>query len=188
MFVNLIKRSRYHLWIFAVLVFLLLMLVFYFGLIKPQWDAYETLKSKSNQLKQSFEQKHLHASALKFYENQLTQLQARFAQDHLSLMKKESLPAWIEDLRARAEALDIHLISLSPAKETIKEFYHELPVKMMLQGEYRSLALWVGILASEPILLDFDAFKMKSLSSEAQKSQDSALLSMELILKFYLGT
>ena len=124
----------------AVLVYL-----FVWQTVRPKLLGSET---QEKALRQEFVVKHAVAANLKIYRRQLQDLRQSFGTLLRQLPGKTQVPNLLEDISDTASAAGLQQELFQPGKETKKEFYAVLPIKMQLAGSYHQFGEFVSDIAA----------------------------------------
>ncbi|WP_101758334.1 type 4a pilus biogenesis protein PilO [Oceanicoccus sp. KOV_DT_Chl] len=129
-------------------------------------------------LKTQFERKAFQAANLDAYRKQMVEMEESFGALVSQLPSDTEVPGLLEDItnRGLASGLDINTINLG--NETQQEFYVELPIQIVVQGNYHDLGGFVSGIAGLPRIVTLHDFSIK-------QSGDSSRLIMNITAKTY---
>ncbi len=174
-------------WPFAVragavgLTFVLLTLILVYLLV---WNSVrpQLLQSarQEQSLRQEFVIKHSVAANLNIYRAQLTQLRRSFGALLRQLPGKTQVPSLLEDISDTATAAGLKQKLFEPGKESKKEFYAVLPIKMQLAGSYHQFGEFVSDIAALSRIVTLHDIRIKPVTKGAYDQ-----LSLTLTAKTY---
>lgn len=168
--------------IFYVLLFAVVMALGYFLILTEKQDQLTFAESQEATLKEQFKQKARLAANLEDYVAQMTQMKESFGALLQQLPSDTEVPGLVEDINRIGidSGLNIDLIELQP--ELKKEFYIELPIKIIVIGRYHDLGAFVSGVANLDRIVTLHDF---SINPEANKSRSNMNLIMEITAKTY---
>lgn len=167
-----------------VILILFVGLIFggYWFLIKDQYIALENEASKEVTLKQQYESRAFKVANLDAYRQQMTEMEKTFGALLKQLPADTEVPGLLEDITntGLGSGLDIESIKLKP--ESLKEFYVELPIDIVVTGTYHDISSFVSGVASLPRIVTLHDF---TISPTGGKEPGVGLLQMKVSAKTY---
>ena len=160
-----------------VLLTVILVYLFVWQTVRPQLLQRER---EEQGLRQQFEVKHAVAANLNIYRKQLTQLRRSFGALLRQLPGKTQVPSLLEDISDTASAAGLKQKLFEPGKESEKEFYAELPIKMQLTGGYHQFGEFVSDIAALSRIVTLHDIQIKPVTKNAYDQ-----LSLTLTAKTY---
>jgi type IV pilus assembly protein PilO len=115
--------------------------------VRPELLQQETHEQS---LRTEFQQKHARAVNLAAYKQQLKDLQRSFGALLRQLPGKTEVPNLLVDISQTALAAGLQQQLFQPQSEQAKDFYAELPIKMVLTGNYHQFGEFVSGIAGLP--------------------------------------
>ncbi|GAA0793770.1 type 4a pilus biogenesis protein PilO [Marinobacterium sediminicola] len=145
--------------------------------IKDKHVAVEREISKEREHKQEYQTKAFQVASLDALRKQMADVEGRFAELLKQLPTDKEVPGLLEDITeiGQAAGLEFTLIQLEPERK--EQFYVELPIRIMVQGNYHQMGEFVSGVAAIKRIVTLHDF---SLSPEA-----GGRLSMEISAKTY---
>src|SRR5215469_2758858 len=144
----------------ATFILLTLLLIYFFV-----WnDVRPELQQKEDQetaLRQEFQQKHARAVNLVVYKQQLKDLQRSFGALLRQLPGKTEVPNLLVDISQTALSAGLQQKLFQPEPEQAKDFYAELPIKMVLTGSYHQFGEFVSGIAALPRIVTLHDIDIK---------------------------
>ena len=160
-----------------VLLTVILVYLFVWQTVRPQLLQRER---EEQGLRQQFEVKHAVAANLSVYRQQLKELRRSFGALLRQLPGKTQVPSLLEDISDTASAAGLKQRLFEPGKESEKEFYAELPIKMQLNGSYHQFGEFVSDIAALSRIVTLHDIQIKPIGKGAYDE-----LSLTLTAKTY---
>ena len=135
--------------------------------------------AKEVELKEEFERKAFQAANLEAYRKQMVEMEESFGALVSQLPSDTEVPGLLEDITNKAQLNGLQFDSIDLQQEVAREFYVELPIKIVARGTYHDLGAFVSGMASLPRIVTLHDFVIRK-----QGSDDSQLL-MDITAKTY---
>ena len=146
--------------------------------IQPQRESITKEEQTERELKESFEFKQKKAVNLKALKQQMQEMKQTFGDMIRQLPNKTEVAGLIIDISQTGLAAGLEFDLFKPNKEKSREFYSELPINIIIRGNYHQIGEFVsGVAALPRIVTTHDV----SLS----KSKDGNQLTMKAVAKTY---
>lgn len=164
----------------ATFLLLTLFLVYFFVWqdVRPELQQKE---SQEQSLRTEFQQKHARAVNLATYKQQLKDLQRSFGALLRQLPGKTEVPNLLVDISQTALAAGLQQKLFQPQPEQAKDFYAELPIKMLLTGSYHQFGEFVSGIAALPRIVTLHDIEITPLEKNSAGDQ----LQLDLTAKTY---
>lgn len=178
--------------IIAVLCVLILAGGFwYFNM--PQLDLLEKAQNLEVTLRQDFESKQAAAAVLKQYEIQMEEIQRTFGALLKTLPSKTEVPGLLDDISEALNESGLQATVFKPLEEVDKGFYAELPIELVVAGDYHQLAEFVSKVAALDRIVTVHNFTIEpakaNIQASSKNTEDSGdrtqLLTMQVTAKTY---
>ena len=185
------KLIKYSLVIF--LSFLIIALG-YWLIVKSSFDDYSNLQSQEITLKKDFELKQHQASNLQAYRMQMTEMKDRFGNMLKQLPTQNEMPGLLEDISKTGIASGLSFQLFAPMPEVLHDFYIEVPIKIIVVGNYHQFAVFLSSVAEMSRIVTLHDFVISRDESSANKQNKlteeqlanaGELLTMEITAKIY---
>ncbi|WP_339845727.1 type 4a pilus biogenesis protein PilO [uncultured Halopseudomonas sp.] len=167
---------------FIVGLVLLIALLFagYHFHLKDLQVVLERSEAQEVTLRKDFEAKSFRAANLEAYKEQLVEIEERFGTLLKQLPSDTEVPGLLEDITQMGlnSGLEFESITLQP--ETAKQFYIELPIRIVVQGSYHDMGTFVSSVASLPRIVTLHDF---SIAPVTEGNGD--LLKMSILARTY---
>jgi len=148
----------------ATFLLLALFLIYFFvwQSVRPELQQKE---AEEQSLRQEFQQKHARAVNLAVYKQQLKDLQRSFGALLRQLPGRTEVPNLLVDISQTALAAGLQQKLFQPESEQAKDFYAELPIKMVLTGSYHQFGAFVSGIAALPRIVTLHDIDIKPTAS-----------------------
>ncbi|VAW96128.1 Type IV pilus biogenesis protein PilO [hydrothermal vent metagenome] len=150
----------------------------YFLDVQGQIEKLERVERTEITLKTDFESKQAKAVNLDAYKQQLTEIEESFGAMLRQLPSKTEVEGLLVDISQTGLASGIEFQLFKPQGEQFIEFYAELPIKMVMTGDYHEFGNFVSGVAALPRIVTLHDISIKD-DSKAQQ------LTMEVTAKTY---
>lgn len=156
----------------------------YWVVIKPEFEQYNTLSAHEKILKTDFELKQKQAVNFSAYKHQLAIMNERVENALKQLPAQNEIPALLNDISTIGlkNGLTLELLVLLP--EVNRDFYVELPIQMVVQGNYHQLAMFISRIAEMTRLVTLHDFDIVMFDNQ-QVTGTMDLLEMKITAKIY---
>ena len=118
-------------------------------------------------LRSEFHNKHAKAVNLNVYKQQLKDIERSFGAMLRQLPGKTEVPNLLVDISQTGLAAGLEEQLFQPAPEVKKDFYAELPIKIVLSGGYHQLAQFVSGIAALPRIVTLGDIDIKPASKDS---------------------
>jgi type IV pilus assembly protein PilO len=162
-----------------VLIFLAIQVGAYFLLWQSQADQIEKGRQEVDKQKDAFIEKKKLAINLEAYKQQRAEIEQAFGALLKQLPNKSEMDALLIDINQAGLGRGLQFELFKPAeKETVTEFYAELPVNIKVSGNYHDLGAFASDVAKMPRIVLLTDLKI-------DPPQKDGNLSMEAVAKTY---
>jgi len=147
----------------AILLFLVFIAVIgggYYLYLTDKQKALDLAASKESELRLDYEKKSFQAANLDAYRKQKEEMEATFGALLRQLPSDTEVPGLLEDITRAAldNELTIESIDLQAEKRT--EFYVELPIDIVVEGDYHKIGAFVSGVANLSRIVTLHDFKI----------------------------
>jgi type IV pilus assembly protein PilO len=166
------------LFIWAVLIVAILVAGYYYHIegLQAQLTVVEV---KEEALKKEFEKKAFQAANLDAYRRQMVEMVESFGALVSQLPSDTEVPGLLEDITNKGLLNGLDIASIDLQKEQAKEFYVELPIKIIAKGSYHDLGAFISAMAGLPRIVTLHDFTIKAPTAGTNR------LNMSIIAKTY---
>lgn len=151
--INDIDWSRIGVWPLAGRLFVWLLVIAaiiagaYFGLLKDKYKALDRQVVKETTLKRTFQQKALEAAKLEQYKSLMVRMEKDFEFLVSQLPEKTEVPGLLDDIDERGRNSGLNIVSIKLQPEVVSDVYVELPIEIIVQGNYHNFGTFVSSVA-----------------------------------------
>lgn len=130
----------------------------------------ENAIAREASLKQDFEKKAFQAANLEAYRKQMVEMEESFGALVSQLPSDTEVPGLLEDITSKGldSGLSFETIDLQP--ERAREFYIELPIKIVANGTYHDMGAFVSGVASLPRIVTLTDFEINPKGARRDNS------------------
>jgi type IV pilus assembly protein PilO len=147
--------------IFAIIVFLSVVIGLYFVDIQGDADRFSMVVAKEETLRKNFETKAFQVANLDAYKKQLTEIEESFGSLLRQLPRDTEVPGLLEDITAAAVGASLEIKSIALKDEVQTEYYTELPINIDVIGEYHDFGVFVSAVAGLGRIVTLHDFEVK---------------------------
>ena len=166
--------------IVMILLFLMVLGAGYYFYLTDKQTQLEQVQAKEQDLRRDYETKARQAANLDAYRQQKEEMEATFGALLQQLPKDTEVPGLLEDITRTAldNELNIESIDLQPEQRT--EFYVELPINVVVSGDYHKIGSFVSGVANLSRIVTLHDFDIKP-----EKGKGARGLQMNIVAKTY---
>lgn len=167
--------------VLLLILFLVLIVLGYWFMLKPAFEDLDKLRVKEVELKKTFISKKSQSVKLEAYRAQMADVEKTFGTLLKQLPDKSEMDGLLTDVNQAGLGRGLEFDLFKPGKEIVKEFYAELPIEIKVIGEYHDLGSFASDVSKLP--------RIVTLNNLAIQSQDGnrvgGTLVMNAIAKTY---
>lgn len=162
-----------------------LMTAGYFLDTQNQLNRLESNEKKEITLKREFEQKQAKAANLNSYKTQLEKIQKTFGSLLGQLPSKTEVADLLTDITQTGLTSGLQFDYFKPQGELPKDFYVELPIELVVRGDYHEFGKFMSGVAGLPRIVTIHEFSIKPFINTDKKKRASQELILEAKAKTY---
>lgn len=148
-------------------------------LVKPEVENLDRIVAEEQTLRSEFERKQRKVAALDAYKEQLQEMERSFGAMLRQLPSKAEVPNLLNDIAQTRVASSLEEELFQPQGTVPKEFYAELPNKIVVTGSYHELGAFVSAVAALPRIVTVDDVELSPVAGPARD------LKMNAVIKTY---
>lgn len=148
-------------------------------LVKPEVENLERIVAEEQTLRSEFERKQRKVAALDAYKEQLQEMERSFGAMLRQLPSKAEVPNLLNDIAQTRVASSLEEELFQPQGTVPKEFYAELPNKIIVTGSYHELGSFVSAIAGLPRIVTVDDVELTMVPGPVRD------LKMNAVIKTY---
>ena len=151
----------------------------YFYHIQNLQESLESAVAKEVALRVEFEEKAFQAANLAAYKKQMEEMLLSFGALVSQLPSDTEVPGLLEDITNKGMLNGLEFDSIELQEEVAREFYIELPIKIIARGSYHDLGAFISGMAGLPRIVTLHDFTIH------QEDAQSSTLRLEITAKTY---
>lgn len=151
-------------------------------LIKPEYENLQIEKAKEVTLREEFERKQKKVASLDAYKEQLKEMERSFGAMLRQLPSKTEVANLLNDISQTRVASSLEEELFEPQNDVPKEFYAEIPNKIIITGLYHQMGEFVSGVAALPRIVTIDEVELKPIGGSGANKDT---LRMSALAKTY---
>lgn len=164
--------------IVMVLVFALVVGLGYYLYLTDKQTTLERAERQETELRADFEEKSFKAANLEAYRAQMAEMETTFESLLRQLPSDTEVPGLIEDITRTALDNELRIESIDLQDEVRTEFYVELPIQIVVEGNYHKIGSFVSGVANLSRIVTLHDFSI-------EPQQSPLNLKMSILAKTY---
>ena len=165
-------------------VFLAVVALGYFVVVKKQLDNIASAQAQEQSLLNEFKEKDSKLRNLQQYQTQLQEMEANFNQQLEQLPKETEIPSLVEDINLTGVNSGLKFKNIRLENEVKQEFFIEQPISMEATGDYHAFGAFVSSIAALPRIVTMHDFVVEAAPVKDSKS-DIPVLNYSIKAKTY---
>jgi type IV pilus assembly protein PilO len=163
--------------LFIAIVGVLTCFLFYYFLISYQLDELSREKAREVELREQFRSKYHLASRVQTYRDQMKTMAETFENLLRILPASHETPGLLDDITYVGTTHGLEFININWEPERPQEFYIELPIAIVVEGDYHQFGDFVSDVSALPRIVSLHDFSIKRVSDSK--------LQMSILAKTY---
>ncbi len=164
--------------ILMVVLFSLVMGVGYYWHVLDKQDSLVVVEREEVDLRKEYEEKAQKAANLDAYRQQKKEMEAAFGALLRQLPSDTEVPGLIDDITRTALDNELTIQSIDLQVERNTEFYVELPIEIVVEGDYHKIGAFVSSVANLSRIVTLHDFQIAP-------QRDTQMLRMQITAKTY---
>jgi len=165
--------------------FVLLLGVGYWIVILSTLEDYRILEAKESILRRKFELIQHQTSNALIFRSQVEQMTVIFQSMLQQFSSKDLEPGLLDNIYQTGINSGLLFESFTPLPEKSQDFYNDVPIKMVVWGNYPQFILFLNRVTQLNHLVTWHDFDMTRASSDHEKSTGSEKLVLTITAKIY---
>ena len=145
-------------------------------MVMPEYDTLQEVKSREVTLREEFEKKQRKVAALDAYKDQLAEMERSFGAMLRQLPSKTEVANLLNDISQTRVASSLEEELFEPQGEVQKEYYAEIPNKIVVTGDYHQMGAFVSGVAALPRIVTIDEVELRPMGGQGA-TKDSLRMS-----------
>ena len=159
----------------AVFLFIVVLGLGYFLIIKDKITSLDQVVAEEATLKQQYQAKYHVAANLELFQAQMIEAEELFAQQLKSLPESHETPGLLDDITFVGTTSGLNFVKLNWQPEITQEIYIELPIDIEVIGSYHDFGHFVSKIAGLPRIVTVHDF----IIDLAEKTGDTLQLKLQ---------
>ena len=169
----------------AVMAFIVLVGFGVWTFLKPEYETLGVEEQTEQTLRAEFEKMQQKVAALDAYKAQLETMERDFGAMLRQLPSKTEVENLLNDISQTRVASSLEEELFQPQTEIPKDFYAEVPNRIVVTGSYHQMGAFVGGVAALPRIVTIDEVEIKPAGGTAQQGLGRGALRMSALAKTY---
>lgn len=158
----------------------------YWFLIKDQYEQAARAAQVEQELRDSFEKKQRRAAALDAYRERLKKMEREFGEMLRQLPGRAEVANLLNDISQTRSTNNLEEEIFEPKTEIIRDFYAELPNRIVVVGDFHDIARFVSDIAALSRIVTVEDITLSPVDNKPQDSADQGrALRMSATAKTY---
>jgi type IV pilus assembly protein PilO len=149
---------------------------------EAQLDRLSAIEKQEAELRSTFEVKQAKAANLDAYKKQLEEMRQSFGAMLRQLPNKTEVADLLVDVSQTGLASGLEFELFKPEAEVPREFYAELPIQIVVTGQYHEFGEFISGLAALPRIVTIHDIKIQE---RKRKDSQNKMLALEATAKTY---
>lgn len=154
-------------------------------LIKPVYETLKQEESREQGLRDKFERNQAKAAALEGLKEQLAEMERSFGAMLKQLPGKSEIANLLNDISQTRVASSLEEELFQPQADIPKEFYAEVPNKIIVTGTYHEMGGFVSGVAALPRIVTIEEVEIQNSDKSRGGVESSGQLRMQAMAKTY---
>lgn len=154
-----------------IFVLLLTLALAYFVLVRPLLNDIDNARAQEESLLSEYREKDSKLRNLQLYQRQIEDMEHTFGELLQQLPKETEIPGLVEDINFTGVSSGLKFNNISVQPEVKQEFFIELPISIVAQGDYHAFGSFVSGLAALPRIVTLHDFVIETLPESETKSE-----------------
>lgn len=138
-------------------------------LVQPLREARALAEAQETDLRSEFERKQKKVAALDAYKDQLKEMERSFGAMLRQLPSRTEVANLLADISQTRVASSLEEELFQPQPETPKDFYAEIPNRIVVTGGYHNMGAFVSAVAALPRIVTIDEVELKPAGGSAPR-------------------
>lgn len=140
---------------------------FYFGLFASYQNEYTTLQDKLTKLQDEIQKDRDIANNLPRLKEEHDRLNEELKKALTELPDQKEIPSLLTSISRAGKGAGLDFLTFRPKPEVAKDFYYEIPVDIVVSGDYYSLAAFFVAVGNLPRIINITNLSFSDIKSEA---------------------
>jgi len=134
---------------------------YYFGFYEAKGEEVARLHAQEQELQRKLSEVRSIAANIGAFEDEIDGLQIKLKTALLQLPNKKQLEVLLTDISNLGKKAGVEIRSFKRNDEVVFDFYAEVPIDLVLEGEYHQIGKFFELMAKLPRIVNMGALKIK---------------------------
>lgn len=139
---------------------------FYFGLEQPKLKELKELNGKLDKLKADVAENRRFASNLPKFKKELESLEKALANAMTELPNSKEIPSLLTSITTAGKSSGLDFLTFRPKGETLKEFYAEVPIDIVVSGPFFGIANFFVAVGNLPRIVNISNVSFSDIRND----------------------
>ncbi len=149
-------------------IFLMLIVPCVYFSYQPKFKKIDKLKTEQETLETRLIRARAKAKKLEYFQDKLKKAQTEFKIAVKKLPEKKEIPSLLSNVSQSGHDSGLEFLLFEPKAERTKEFYAEIPVSIIVTGNYHKTALFFDKVARLHRIVNIDDIKMTATKESGE--------------------
>jgi len=149
-------------------IFLVIFGPFFYFSYQPKVNKIDELKTEQETLETRVAVAKAKARQLKYFQDKLEKAETEFKMAVKKLPEKKEIPSLLSSISQSGRDAGLEFLLFEPRGEFIKEFYAEIPVSIIVTGNYHKTALFFDKVSQLHRIVNIDDIKMVAAKDSSE--------------------
>ena len=154
-------------------IFLVLFGPFFYFFYQPKVNKIDELKSEKETLETRVVSAQAKARQLKHFQKKLKKAESEFKMAVKKLPEEKEIPSLLSSVSRSGHDAGLEFLLFKPGKEDSKGFYAEIPISIMVSGNYHNVATFFDKVSKLPRIVNIDNVNMIVRKKKGDELQTS---------------
>lgn len=139
---------------------------FYFGIEQPKLKEFKELQGKLEQLHADVAENRRFASNLPKFKAEFESLQKELANAMTELPNSKEIPSLLTSITTAGKSAGLDFLTFRPKGESLKEFYAEVPVDIVVSGPFFGIANFFVAVGNLPRIVNISNVSFSDIRND----------------------
>ncbi len=141
---------------------------YYFGFYEGQVEERDRLHAQELELQRKLSEVRSVAANIGAFETEIEELEVKLKTALLQLPNQKQLEVLLTDISNLGKKAGVEIRSFKRNEEIIYDFYAEVPIDLVLEGEYHQIGKFFELMAKLPRIVNMGALRAKVASDRLE--------------------
>ncbi len=148
--------------VILTLIIVMSFVLCHFTIYKPKSQKIDIIEIKVNELKKILKENHEIIKNIKDIEEELENIKRKLFEAQTQLPTEKEIPNLLTKISDLGSKVGLEFLLFQPKPEIPKEFYNEVPIDMIVKGNYHTVAQFFDLIAHLPRIVNISNINIKN--------------------------